>query len=666
MTSHPNFLSEIHAEVTPPALRHRTRRWWVIGILVVLVAYLALAAWGAGRVLASALAAKDSLEDAQKAALVLDFDAANQALETTSLELDRASVGLRALAPFRVIPYLGDQVRAVDEMLKASERLIPALSSALTIAEGIVEVVERAEALGSVSVEGELSYVTLPEEVRKDLLTRLHQSLPDLQTIRARLTLAAEDVTRLQELRLVAPIAVAVEPFVRLIPELQKSVDFLIPIAEIVPTFAGLDAPKRYLVLYENNTELRPGGGFVGNFIGTMTVETGAISGIDTEDTYAIDDLVAGLVTTVPPEPLKKFLGVDAWYFRDANWSPDFATSAEQALSLLAQEEDLIGREPSVYNGVIAVTPTLAASLLELVGEVTIDGQTFTPENIADTLAYQVEFGFAEQGLPPSQRKEIVDELSEVVAERLFNLPLSSWVQVSGIALEAIANKQLMLYSTDADVQQALADAGWSGAVSAPEVGADALMVVDANLASLKSDPAVTRTINYRLRQNDDGRLVAQVRVEYDHQGDFDWKTTRYRTYTRVYVPLGSELIRGEGMLMNDKLHNPELLPGVIDVGEELGLTTFGAFIAIEPGESRTLSYSYYLPEDVSRELAAGNYSLRVFKQLGAQNHALTVDVDFGKPLLSATPSEDPSEYGDTQYLLKTYLDQDLEMTIRF
>mgnify|MGYP001582055640 FL=1 len=668
MPTHPNFLSEMHSEMPAPKgpAFWRLSPWVLIGVAVLLLIYVVLAALGAGRVVSASLGAKVAIARAQTAAEDLDFPAASGELDTAAQEIARAQKGLAILAPLRILPYVGDQVRAVGDVLDASGRLVPALQQAVAIAAEGVDVVGRAQALGEVPLDDSLTYLTLPADVRRDLLTRLHQSLPELQQIYARLKLAAEDVAKLDDLTLAAPIAKAVEPFTTLIPELTSAVEFLIPVAEVVPEFGGLDVQKRYLVLYENNTELRPGGGFVGNYIGSMTVENGAISEIDTEDSYAIDGEVVGLVKTPPPAPLQKYLGVSAWYFRDANWSPDFSLSATQALTLFNDEERLLGRTPTIYDGVIAVTPAFAADLLDLVGSVTIDGQTFTSDNIAAALEYQVESGFAEQGLPASQRKEIVDQLSEEVMHRLFSLPLAAWVDVSGAALQALAAKQLLLYSADADTQEALTRAGWGGVLTPPSVDEDSLLVVDANLASLKSDPAVARTIDYRLRQNDDGKLVAQVNVTYEHGGDFDWKTTRYRTYTRVYVPLGSQLIRGEGMLQNDKLLNPSLTPGTVDVTEELGFTTFGAFISIEPGATGTLSFSYYLPDVVAEAVKNGTYQLAIFKQAGAQNNTLTVDVDFGKPLLSAAPPEDPSAFGNTQYLLNTILDQDREVVVRF
>ena len=78
------------------------------------------------------------------------------------------------------------------------------------------------------------------------------------------------------------------------------------------------------------------------------------------------------------------------------------------------------------------------------------------------------------------------------------------------------------------------------------------------------------------------------------------------------------------------------------------------------------LEFVYYLPENLNAELTEGEYELLVLKQLGARSdYALTVDVDFGTPLVSATPSEAEEEFGDTRYLLNTILDQDVPVYVR-
>jgi hypothetical protein len=116
--------------------------------------------------------------------------------------------------------------------------------------------------------------------------------------------------------------------------------------------------------------------------------------------------------------------------------------------------------------------------------------------------------------------------------------------------------------------------------------------------------------------------------------------------------------------MIDDKLHDASGAEGPVDVAPELGLTSFGAFISIEPGETRSLAFEYKLSDAVVSSIEAGNYSLREIKQVGAQNNRLTLTLAFGKKVASASVPEAREDWGDSAYHLVTTLDRDLAFEI--
>ena len=173
-------------------------------------------------------------------------------------------------------------------------------------------------------------------------------------------------------------------------------------------------------------------------------------------------------------------------------------------------------------------------------------------------------------------------------------------------------------------------------------------MYVDANLASLKTDPVVNRSIQYDVFRNESGTWIGRTSVTYDHTGQFDWRTTRYRTYARLLVPEGTTLIRTVGFLEGP------------DIAQEVGLTSFGGFVVIEPGQIQTVVFEYRLSDRVVESIAKQHYQLRVLKQMGARDYPLTLDLDFDKNVLTALPAENRNAWGDDVYHLNTKLTQDL------
>ena len=382
------------------------------------------------------------------------------------------------------------------------------------------------------------------------------------------------------------------------------------------PRVLGYPGPKTYLVLLQNNTELRPTGGFIGTY-GVLGMRNAGVVSFTTDNVYNLDEPAKAYNQKIPPLPLQKYIKQSQWFFRDSNWDPDFPTSAQRAIQFYKDERGPVAR----FDGVIALTPTVVEDLIAVLGPVTVDGKEFTSQNLIDELAYHVELGFKSEGITIYNRKDIIDDVAQQLKEKLFSLSLEELRLLVPVVLDALSERQLMVYFEDDAVQGLAEHANWAGQIM--ETSGDYFFAVDANLGSLKSDPAINRSISYSVYPLPSGegqgegthKLTATVSITYEHTGNFDWKTTRYRTYTRVYVPKGSTFVSARG--------NEE----PVAITDEHGKTVFATFISIEPLTSETLSFTYTLPKDLTSRIAEGEYSLYVQKQGGTVPHDLTFDI---------------------------------------
>jgi len=237
---------------------------------------------------------------------------------------------------------------------------------------------------------------------------------------------------------------------------------------------------------------------------------------------------------------------------------------------------------------------------------------------------------------------------------------MNQWVELFGILQKNLGEKQMLLAFHDALLQEEINRQNWGGQVRGASM--DYLMFIDANMAALKTDQYVKRAVNYQIGFNNKGDLVARASMNYKNTGTFTWKSTRYRTYTRLYVPEGSQLIRTEGSMSADK----SVVAGKTDVYNELGKTVFGAFISIEPGKSGTLTFEYQLPEKIKELILDGHYSLLAQKQAGTDGHTFALSLNFPEKITSAVPAEEKSEWGNSSYKLVTDLTVDREFKIGF
>lgn len=455
------------------------------------------------------------------------------------------------------------------------------------------------------------SFSSLSDSDRQKVLKIIYQSAPELNGLKANLQLSLDNLNKINRIGILLPFNKKIDEIKEQILLAKTTLDQLVPLIQLLPALSGYPEESNFLVILQNNDELRPTGGFIGTY-GLMTVRDAKPAKIITEDVYHLDMPCIGKLTTEPPYPVKKYMNVTYWWLRDANWSPDFPTSAKQIQSMFLAENSCTGKNVAIPTAVIAINPDLISDLLKLVGPISVEGQVYDSSNFQPLLQYNVEMAYKEKDISSWDRKNIINTVVDELEKRLINLPSSKWPEVISIVQENIAKRNLQIYFDNQDWQGIAKNLGITGEIN-NNVNSDYLMVVDANLAAFKSDAVMEKKISYTITESDNG-LKAKLSLDYQHTGGFDWRTTRYRSYTRIYAPLGSRLI------------NPEDLTDFSETDDKaLNKTVFGFFWSIEPGQGKTLSLNYSLPQHITGD----NYSLYFQKQSGSRLKELKYDKYF-------------------------------------
>jgi len=622
--------------------------WGIPGVLVFLL--LILVAINLPQALAmvrSAEAGKANIQEAQRLlAEEQDFAHAAEQLGQAEAHMTEAYDRLQQVGSWRLIPVAGRQLRAVGDVLQAGTVLAKTIRELSLLIETIIV---------PITANTDESFAALTPQQKRQILEQLYGSTPKLAQIQSDMAAAVTFVNDIPESGLVGPVKEIVEPLKAQVPALQNAMKQFVLASEIVPQIAGYPTAKTYLFLLQNNTELRPTGGFIGTY-GILQIADGEIATFRTDNIYNLDNPAKDRLFIEPPKPLQKYLQSTQWFLRDSNWSPDFPTAAQEALRFY----ELEGGSARPIHGVIAVTPTLIESLLVLTGPITVDGVEFTSANVVDVLEYQVEQGFYRQGISDADRKEVIGDLADELMKRLLEFPKDRWDELWSTVMTSLLEKHVLLYMKDPGLQELVVAEHWAGEV--PSTDGDFLHIVDANMASLKSDPGVYRTVDYSVKPVGDD-LEATVAIHYDNRGTFSWKATRYRTYTRVYVPEGSELLEHSGVMDNDKLHGGR--PGTPEVANELGKTVIGGFISIEPQTQGQLVYRYRLPRPLTETIkSTGQYELLLLKQSGTPNRTVKLDLDMPWKPGSVEPLDNLTNRRDTTVLMETNLRQDRTILI--
>lgn len=631
----------------PP--RFRWGRWLSIGIACVLLFITIPPGLALVQAAIAAQNMKTALNRAKDHGAKLQMDLVAQDLEEAKQYATEVRDALRRVGFWRDAPWVGTQLRGVEDAAAAGLGTLDGAGDIVQAFQAITDAIQGGtEATGDIQtgIDPTKRFADLSREDKRLMLAKFNDALPRLRVARDKIDAALVLWERVPQDQLAAPLRQALKPLADNLPVLKRTLDEAVPLIEVAVPLAGYPYPVRYLAFLQNADEMRPSGGFIGN-IGNITLDAGEMTEFAFTDVYNIDNPAVPNWKEVPPEPISRLLKVPAWYLRDANWSPDFTVSAERVLDFYIREKVAAGNpEKNPPSAVIALGPGLFKDLLRITGPITVQGKVYTAQNFFDELEYEVEIAFNQKGIPVEKRKDLIAEIGQKMVERLKLVPASRWPELVDLLTQALERKQVMVYSRNREFLSILDARGWTGRVKATQ--GDYLQVIDANLAALKTDGVMDKHIGYRLDATDPLHPKATVTLSYENTNrQITWRYTRYRSYTRIYVPDGSRLISSSGAMVTDRQYG-----GKVDVMKELGKTVFGAFWSIEPGKTGTLSFTYELP--ASALPACGPYHLDLPKQSGADATEISVEVGFARPVLKATPPEDLSKWGDATYHIET------------
>ena len=384
------------------------------------------------------------------------------------------------------------------------------------------------------------------------------------------------------------------KPLVGVLPVGSERQNELRVMLDIFDKSAGFDEEKTFLILLQNDMELRPGGGFIGAF-GVLKMNDGKVADIQIHDTGNFDGRIPN--AEKPPYPMGEMLYIKSWKLRDSNWSPDFKINAEKAEYFYK-----LGEGEENFDGVMAINTVVLNSFLEITGPIRIDEYPgeYSDENAIAQLEYQVEKGYAEQGIKKGERKDIIKKLAKVLVEKTHSFNNSQRLELVKKIEKHLQEKDITLYFKDEDLQKEIEEMGWGGRVK--DYSGDYLMVVDANLNSLKSDHCIRRSIDYQVDLSGDAPQ-AVLNLTYKHTCRVeDWMTSDYQDWLRVYVPKSSWLVESSGQ------------EGKVRFEEDLGKKVLAMKVYVPIGQTKTVTLKYSLPAEIKN----GVYNLLIQKQSGA------------------------------------------------
>jgi hypothetical protein len=363
------------------------------------------------------------------------------------------------------------------------------------------------------------------------------------------------------------------------------------------------DEVKTFLILLQNNAELRPGGGFLGQYA-IVKIKNGNLVSTLIEDANLLDQRIKVKVSA--PFPFQRMMQIKNWKFRDSNFSPDFPTNVAKAKYFFR----LAGGNSNNFDGVIAVNSQVFDDIFTLIGPITVPGYSgeFNSENASRKLEEIVEKAYImDPKLDTQNRKAILKSMAPIIMNKLFTL--GNITKIASFFHNEMKNRNMMLNFTDTDLQKTVESVYWDGSVPQDWSG-DYLMAVDANMGALKTDYYMRREMNYDLDFTQTKPTVT-LNVKYENTAPYgNWRTSDYHAYLRVYVPKGSEFVSSN-------------MVSHLMTGDEFNKTYFGFKVDVVMGRTVDGKIVYTLPDSITVD----DYKLLIQKQSGAGGVPVTVHI---------------------------------------
>jgi len=380
----------------------------------------------------------------------------------------------------------------------------------------------------------------------------------------------------------------------------------------LIPRVLAVGTPtKRYMIIMQNDKEIRPTGGFMTNYA-TFKISNGLLdSDFTSKDMYSID-LTLDLIDATydfpdPPGPYGKYLLVERWYARDMNYSPDFVTSMDQFLKFYNMAGRINPTEVKPVDGIFAIDTQVISELLEVTGPVTVNGVTYTKDNVVFELERIASLALKEQ----AGRKRVLGYLMQAMLTNVFESDKNLWPKLVDKGISLASRRHIQAYIFDPEVQALLDKYDIGGRIKQDTKG-DYSMVVSTNLGGDKTNWFVTKVVNHKLEKSGD-KWLRTVNIVYTYNqpaGEFAPFIKQFKDWVRVYAPIGSEFISVDGSedgTMTDQENNR---------------VWYSGFLTLQPGETKEITFKYYIPSNV---VGDKQYDLYIQKQAGINGEKHTV-----------------------------------------
>ncbi len=383
--------------------------------------------------------------------------------------------------------------------------------------------------------------------------------------------------------------------------------------ANQTPDLLGVEGRKTYAVIFQNPMELRSTGGWITS-IGIIGIERGQIRQLSVKDVYDIDGQIEEIIP--PPQSMQNELGVNDWTLSLANWSPDFAVTADAVEYFLSLSDNAVS-----IDGVIAVDLEYVRNLVDIWESIKVPGEQeeVTSDNLYDKVI-QIHREFT----PGSTRKPVfLSNLANEILQKALSSPKESWPEIAKETTKALNEKHILVYVNEPTINSVLTQNRWNGSY---DTSKNSIFPVEWNWGGNKANFFTDRITDITITISDTETVQHAMTVTYENVSTENrYPEGDYVNFERIYLPYGSKVTRIEGLSRASVTNDTQQ-----------GFSIVSGWITVPVASKRSFTISYVLQKDnvTAFPLKEGpdgkiSYQLNVIKQPGLDQDPLTLKITF-------------------------------------
>jgi len=476
------------------------------------------------------------------------------------------------------IPVVRENTAAVQELTamtrELTERALPPTVSLLTASD-----------FSSLAVEG--------GGINLEPFRQAQTALPEITAAFADAKSVTDGIDRSGLLPIIT------EPLDQVAQIVDQAAPSLVILEKYLPTLlsaAGADGPRTYLVIFQNNAEIRATGGNPAAS-SILVVDNGRMELKEQADSMAF--YAAGLAgesfVDLPQSTLSLYPDTFTRYSQDYTFTPDFPTTANLFGALWERTDG------SRFDGVISIDPVVLSHMLEVLGPVGLpDGEQITAENAVKLVLSDAYQRFGDLGDGGRSSDEFFAQVSASVFSRLTSgewNPLAMFEQLSRGAQEQRVN----LWFADEQAQALATEIGLDGGLRADNATSTQIGIYlnDYSVSKLEYHLATevsatcnadARTVSVSMTMRNS--IPPEITNAYTlgaRNGAWGLPRTTMMLDTLFFAPPGAQITSIDPADGD--------IPSLSRAGVENGNVAESRLVTVGQGESRTVSYTVQLPE---------------------------------------------------------------------